>query len=168
MPADFVITRVKVHEARTRIDAARIGYNKMRRITRFVHERARAGAAAGTYSHGVLAASITAVGPIIAGEVVTSFIGSVLPYAASVERGARIHNIFPKGASEVFRFGDRERPQLRFIWRGRLVFTPHVPMAITTIGRSHPGQRGKRFLRKSLREAARVFNMRFVPGIGSF
>lgn len=168
MATEFVITRVKVHEARTRIDAARIGYNKMRRITRFVHSRAQAGALGGTYSRGVLAASITAVGPIIAGEQVTSFIGSALPYAASVERGAEIHDIFPKGMVHIFRFGDRERPQLRFIWRGRIVFTPHVPMASTTVGRSHPGQRGKRFLRKALREAARVFNMRFVPGIGSF
>lgn len=167
--ADFVITRVRVHEAQTRIDANRIGYNKMRKITRYVHMHARAGAAGGRYSRSqALAASITAVGPIIVGSRVVSFIGSTLPYAASVERGARIHDIFPKGAPHVFRFGDRHRPQLRFIWHGRLVFTPHVPMSPTTVFRSHPGQKGKRFLRKALMEAAVRFNMIFHPGIGSF
>jgi hypothetical protein len=57
---------------------------------------------------------------------------------------------------------------LSFIWRGRRVFTPHVPMAPYTIGKSHPGQRGKRFLRKAMILASQRYGFRFIPGIGSF
>lgn len=156
-----------------RVHISEIGYRNLQQVMRFVHLRARKGAAKGKYSKGALAASIYAHGPEIIptssdGCIVQGEIGSLLPYAASVERGAEIHNIFPKSAVHIFRFGSRRRPMLTFIWHGRRVFTPHVPMAPYTIGRSHPGQKGKRFLRSALLLAAARYNFRFVPGLGSF
>src|SRR5262245_4603199 len=97
--------QVKVNKAQVRITAARIGYAKMRRVMRYVHRHAQAGALGGPYSRtGALAASITAVGPFIIGTTTEAFVFSPLPYAASVERGARIHAIFPKNLPGVWRF----------------------------------------------------------------
>jgi hypothetical protein len=156
-----------------RVHIAEIGYNSCRKVLRFVHVRARRGAMGGRYATGALAASIFAEGPAIIpgpndGCTVQGVIGSLLPYAASVERGAEIHNIFPKLAPHVWRFGSKRKPQLSFIWRGRRIFTPHVPMVPGTIGRSHPGQRGKRFLRNAMLAAAVRYRWRFLPGYGDF
>lgn len=160
---------VRINRAQVNFHAERIGYAKMRRVARFVHNSAVRGATGGMYSRTqALAASITTIGPVITGSQVEAVIFSALPYAASVERGAEIHRIFPKGMPHVFRFGSRRPRQLRFVWRGRLVFTPHVPMSVLTIGFSHPGQRGKRFLRDALIKAAAFYQMTFIPGPGSF
>lgn len=67
-------------------------------------------------------------------------IGSNLPYAASVENGARRHPIAARRRASG--------GMLVFFWRreGRLVVTPEV---------LHPGQQGKHYLRDALDFAAR-------------
>lgn len=151
-----------------------MGYAECNRMMRYVQRHAQRGAMGGRYSRGnKLASSIYKRGPVIAaagndGVLVVGTVGSDLSYAASVERGAKIHPIFPKGAPHVFRFGSMRRPLLVFWWRGRHVFTPHVPMAPSTIGRSHPGQQGKRFLRQAMLRAAARYRAKFIPGPGSF
>jgi len=90
--------------------------------------------------------------------------GALHPYAASVEGGAKVHWIFPKGARGTIRFGAHEAPMLRFFWRkaGEVVFLPHIPGSPSTVGRSHPGQPGKSYLRKPLVIAAARHGMRVV------
>jgi hypothetical protein len=158
---------VRVNRARARTTVTGIGYNKLRKVIDYVHDGATRKATGGPYSGksgGIgLAASIYKQGPYIAGWSVYGFVGSKLLYAASVEHGARIHPIFPKAAVGVWRFGSRRRPQLRFLWRGKLVFTPHVPMSIHTLFSSHPGQKGKGFLLYGLTRAAVRYRMQFIP-----
>lgn len=162
---------VNVHELRLKIETDRLGVNQMRKVLAYTYRHAVIGATDGPYSReNKLAASLTPVGPILGGGGVSAHIFSPLNYAASVEVGAKIHPIFPKAAPHVYRFGAppriwRRRPQLRFIWRGRLVFTPHVPMSISRIGRSHPGQKGRHFMRKALERASVRYQMVFIPGI---
>lgn len=119
-----------------------------------IHDVAVRGARGGPYSKGTLAASIYKEGPQVIGYLARGEVGSRLSYADIVERGARPHNIFPRGSSHMFRFGDRKRPQLKFVWKGRIVFTPHVPMSPGRIGLSHPGQTGKHFLLKAAVQAS--------------
>jgi hypothetical protein len=112
-----------------------------------------------------LAQSIEVEGPVPLGTKVTSTVGSRLPYAASVELGAKIHPIWPKGAPHVYRFfgaGYNAPPKLKFYWRGRLVYTPQVPMAASTFFVSHPGQKGKRYLTKALAKAAIKYRMHLI------
>lgn len=160
-----------VHHPVLRTHIAAIGYGECRKVMRFVHLRAVRGASGGQYSRGTLAGSIYAAGPYIIptaadGSIVQGFIGSPLDYAASVEYGAEIHPIFPKGMPHVYRFGSKAPRQLKFFWRGRVVYTPHVPMSPGTIGRSHPGQRGKYFLRKAMLAGAARYGWRYFPGLG--
>jgi len=117
-----------------------------------VLQEMRAGAVAilsqGSYTTGELAASIELQGPKVYGTQVRGAVGSRLDKALVVHDGAKVHDIFPKGAAHVYRFGSRRRPQLRFFWRraGRVVFLPHIPGAAHKIGSSHPGMRGKKYL----------------------
>jgi hypothetical protein len=165
----MALNKVYMNKARVDIKMTRIGVGQARKVLRYVHRQAVIGATGGPYSRGQsLARSITTLGPIITGKIVRGTVFSPLSYAASVERGAKIHPIFPKGMAHVYRFGSKRPPQLRFIWRGRVVYTPQVPMGIRTIVRSHPGQKGKRFLRNALMQAAVRFQMRFIPGSQSF
>jgi hypothetical protein len=118
----------------------------------------------GPYSSGNLSESIVTEGPINIPDGVTGRVGSRLPYASSVESGAKVHPIFPKAMKGVYRFGSPRRPQLKFFWRrvGRTVMVPHIPISPRTIGRSHPGQKGKGYLRESLHDVARRHRMRVV------
>lgn len=160
--------RVFVNRAQVTLAATRIGFGQMRRVLRYAHRQAYQGAVGGPYSRtGALANSITSAGPFITGSQVLGTLFSPLSYAASVERGAEIHPIWPKGAQGIYRFGSKTPPQLKFWWRGRVVYTPHVPMSVRTIGLSHPGQKGKRFLRNALVKTAARYQMRFIPGPGS-
>lgn len=145
---------VRMHDAKLRIQSNAMAARYLRRVIDDIHDKAVRGATGGPYSTGRLAASIYKQGPTILGFRVTGEVGSNAPHAAIVERGARIHSIFPKTAPRVWRFGDKRRPQLKFEWRGKVVYTPHVPMSPTTIGRSHPGQTGKHFLLKAMTRAA--------------
>lgn len=122
-------------------------------------------ARSGQYATGRLAQSLHKVGPRPVGLRVEGSVRSDLNYAASVHNGAEIHQIFPRAAPHVYRFGSRRRPQLKFFWRrvGRVVFLPHIPGARSRIGRSHPGiAHGKHFLTIPLRDAARRHNLRVV------
>lgn len=153
---------VRVHHAQLRLQSTRIASRFLRKAIDDVHDIATRGARGGPYSTGNLARSIYKRGPIPMGTTVIGEVGSKLSYARIVERGAQVHNIFPKGEPHIFRFGDRRPRQLKFTWRGRVVYTPHVPMAPSTIGRSHPGQTGKHFLLKALVQTAAKRRMRIT------
>lgn len=167
-------TKVTVNEKQLQRTLSRLGISEARKILRFIQRRAIRGALGGPYSRtNALALSIRTSGPALVplggGDVmVFGAVYSRLNYAASVEHGAAIHPIFPKGAPHIYRFGSRRRPQLSFIWRGRRVVTPHVPMSASTIFRSHPGQRGKHFLVKALLEAVVFYRGRLIPGPRTF
>jgi hypothetical protein len=116
-----------------------------------IQVEAAANAAGGIYSNGRLADSIRRLsGPTPVGTTVTGSVGSRLSYAASVEGGAGIHPIFPKGAPHVYRFGVARRPMLKFTWHGRTVYMNQIPGGPGTVGRSHPGQRGKHYMVNAL------------------
>lgn len=153
---------VRVHQARLTLQSTRIASRALRRALDDVHDIATRGASGGSYSTGRLARSIYKRGPIPEGTRVVGSVGSTLSYARIVERGARVHSIFPKGMPHIYRFGDRRPRQLKFTWRGRVVYTPHVPMSPSTIGLSHPGQTGKHFLLKALIQTAAKRRMRIT------
>lgn len=121
-------------------------------------------AGSGPYATGALAASIHGDGPHVSGLRIRGSVGSDLPYATSVHDGAEIHPIFPKGMEGVYRFGRTGRPKLRFFWRrvGHVVYLPQVPGSRRKIGRSHPGQKGKKFLSEPMRRAGRRHGMRVI------
>lgn len=157
--------RVEVHTGRLRIQTSALMARRLNSVIGYVHRHAVMAASGGPYSTGRLASSIYRSGPYIQGWKSSGIVGSHLWYARIVESGAEVHNIFPRGAPRVYRFSGparRRRPQLRFVWRGRTVFTPHVPMAPSTVGRSHPGQQGKHFMLKSLTKAAVRFHMKLI------
>lgn len=119
-------------------------------------------ASSGSYSTGALADSIDKDGPRITGNIITGSVGSDLPYADVVHNGSPIHSIFPKAAKGVWRFGSQKAPQLKFYWRrlGRVVYFPHIPASLNTIGRSHPGFEGKKYLSRPLRVLGRAQGFR--------
>lgn len=119
-------------------------------------------AAVGPYTTGALARSIYKSGPMVTGKSVFGNVGTRKSYAKIVEGGAKIHDIFPKNAPHVYRFGRSRRPTLKFRWHGRVVYPNQVPMAPGTIGISHPGQRGKGFLIRPLRNAAIRHRMQII------
>ena len=116
----------------------------------------------GPYTTGKLAKSIYKSTPLITGKNVSGSIGSRKHYAKIVEDGARIHNIFPRRAAQVYRFGPSRRPTLKFEWRGRTVYPNQIPMAPGTVGISHPGQKAKHFLLRPLRNAAVRHRMQLI------
>lgn len=116
----------------------------------------------GPYTTGHLADSIDKDGPRFTGNIVTGSVGSDLEYADTVHNGSPIHEIFPKGARGVWRFGSQKAPQLKFYWRrvGRVVYFPHIPASINTYGSSHPGYKGKKYLSTPLRVFGRAQGFR--------
>lgn len=154
-----MVYSVRINHAQLQVQTMAGGTRYMRRVLDTIHDVAVRGARGGPYSTGRLAASIYKDGPIVLGYHATGEVGSHLSYASIVERGARIHDIFPKASSHVYRFGSRRKPQLKFVWNGRVVFTPHVPMSWTSVGRSHPGQPGKHFLLKAAIRASVRYRM---------
>lgn len=150
---------VRINHAQLQLQTMAGVGRHMNRVLDAVHDVAVRGARGGPYSKGTLAASIYKDGPIITGYHANGEVGSPLDYAGIVERGARIHDIFPRASSHVYRFGSRRKPQLKFVWNGRIVFTPHVPMSWSSVGRSHPGQPGKHFLLKAMVRASVRFQM---------
>lgn len=156
--------RVKVFKARLTVQAGILSGKRLRKVIDDVHDSATFNASRGPYSHTkALAASIEKAGPYFTGIGVTGKVFSRLPYAAAVEEGAKIHPIFPKGEPHIYRFGSKRPRQLKFVWHGRVVYTPHVPMGPRTIGRSHPGQKGKHYLRDAAIKAAIKWQMKFIP-----
>jgi hypothetical protein len=159
------MARVSIHKFAIRATSVRKARRVIAEVMREVETEAKLIVSHGPYSTGALAASIHGDGPHVSGVRISGSVGSDLPYAASVHDGAEIHPIFPKGMRGVYRFGRfAGRPQLRFFWRkrGRIVFMPQVPGSRAKIGRSHPGQRGKKFLTDPMKSAARRHGMRVV------
>lgn len=145
-------------QATSRAEALRLVDN----LLNDVELAAKVIASSGTYSTGRLADSIDKDGPRITGNIITGSVGSNLSYANVVHDGAGIHNIFPKAAPGVWRFGSRKSPQLKFYWRrlGRVVYFPHIPASLNTMGRSHPGFKGKKYLSTPLRVFGRAQGFR--------
>lgn len=150
---------VRINHAQLNVQTMAGVARHMRRVLDTVHDVAVRGARGGPYSKGTLAASIYKDGPVLTGYYGHGEVGSPLDYAIIVEKGARIHDIFPKASSHVYRFGDRKKPQLKFVWNGRIVYAPHIPMAWSSVGRSHPGQAGKHFLLKAMIRASVRYQM---------
>jgi hypothetical protein len=111
---------------------------------------------------GHLADSIEKDGPRIIGNIITGSVGSDLHYADIAHDGSPVHNIFPKKAPGVWRFKSRKAPQLKFYWRklGRVVYFPHIPASVNTLGRSHPGYKGKKYLSEPLQVFGRAQGFR--------
>jgi hypothetical protein len=154
---------VRINRAQVRVTSARAGVRIVRQVLYEVSFQANLILLRGDYSSGRLASSITIDGPHILPGRVTGTVGSNLPYAAAVHDGAKVHWIFPK-SSRAVRFGSHRRPQLKFYWRkaGRVVYLPHIPGSPSRIGRSHPGQEGKKYLTGPLRDVARRHGMRVI------
>ncbi len=155
-------TRVRLHRAEIYVNSHEAANRLMRQLLYEVEFLAKI-RAHGPYSANILSASIRSEHHNVP-DGVTGRVGSPLPYASSVEGGAEVHPIFPKSLPGVYRFGSHRRPQLKFFWRkvGRVVLVPHIPISPGTIGRSHPGQKGKRYLESSLRDVARRHRMHVV------
>lgn len=137
----------------------------LRLVTNLLNDVALAAkviASSGSYATGQLADSIDIDGPRVEGGLIVGSVGSDLPYANVVHDGAARHNIFPKAAPGLWRFGDRGRPQLKFYWRklGRVVYFPHIPASPNTMGFSHPGFKGKKYLSTPLRVFGRAQGFR--------
>lgn len=116
----------------------------------------------GPYTTGHLASTIHKEGPHVTGRLVTGSVVATAPYAQIAHDGSPIHEIYPKGEPHVYRFGSRKAKQLKFLWHGRTVYTPHVPMSPGKIGLSHPGYKGKKFLSIPLRAMARLYGFRYM------
>jgi hypothetical protein len=144
------MARTRVYTAILRVETMAMATKLGEKVLTELQLGAKENATGGPYSRGALAASIYKHGPIAAGTTVTGTVGSRLDYANIVEVGAKIHDIFPKGAPHVYRFGRHRRPMLRFVWRGKLVYMHQIPGSPTKIGLSHPGQRGKHYIAKAL------------------
>jgi hypothetical protein len=155
---------VRLNRAEIRVETMAMALRLARQFLYEVEFEAKIIAARGTYASGALATSIFTDGPHVIGDRVTGRVGTELPYAASVHSGAKVHAIFPKGSVGVWRPGDRHRPQLKFFWRkrGRTAYFPHIPGGPATVGRSHPGQKGKEFISEPMRDAARRHSMRYI------
>lgn len=155
-------TTVRVFQLRLRQQSIRIARRYADEILDEMQDTARINALSGEYSKGRLAASVYKSGPFSEGTVVTGSVGSRLSYAGVVEKGARVHNIFPKGAPKVYRFGRKRRPMLKFMWRGRITYFNQIPGAPGTVGRSHPGMRGKHWLSRAIVTVAARHRLRVV------
>jgi hypothetical protein len=153
---------VRVYHAILAAQTTRLASRYVGRILDEILAEATSIAAVGPYTTGELARSIYKAGPMRTGRNVIGNVGSKKSYAKIVEGGAKIHNIFPKRAPHVYRFGRQRRPTLKFEWHGRTVYPNQVPMAPGTIGISHPGQKGKGFLIRSLRNAAVRHRMQII------
>jgi hypothetical protein len=142
--------RTVVYRAQLRVDTIAIATRVTTKVLAQLEFETRQNATGGPYSHGHLAASVYKEGPTVLGTKVVGKVGARASYARIVETGARVHDIFPKGAPHAYRFGRARRPMLRFVWRGRLVYMHQIPGGPGRIGLSHPGQSGKHFLAKAL------------------
>lgn len=118
----------------------------------------------GPYTTGHLASTIAKEGPHVSGRLVTGSVVARASYASIAHDGAGVHNIFPKDAPHLWRFGSRRKPQLKFYWRraGRTVYAPHIPMSPNFLGISHPGYKGKKFLSTPLRALSRIFGFKYI------
>lgn len=140
----------------------RISQRQADKVMKDMQRVARLNASGGEYSRGNLARSIFRSGPLILGYSANGTVGSRLKYAKIVEKGAKVHDIFPKGAPHVYRFHGNRRPMLKFVWRGRVRYFNQIPGGPGTIGRSHPGMRGKHYLARAMVRVAARYRLRVV------
>lgn len=151
----------QVYQVQLRTQTMRIARRRADKVLDAMQDQARENALLGPYSKGNLARTIYRSGPFVVGFTASGTVGSRASYARAVEKGARVHNIFPKGQT-VYRFGRVERPALKFQWHGRTVYFNQIPGGPGTIGRSHPGQRGKHYLARALVSVAARYNLRVI------
>lgn len=151
----------QVYQVRLRNQTMFIARRRADKVLKAMQDQARVNASIGPYSKGNLARTIYRSGPFITGFTASGTVGSRAAYAVAVEKGARVHNIFPKGVT-MYRFGRVKRPALKFQWHGRTVYFNQIPGARSTIGRSHPGQRGKHYLSRALVSVAARYNLRVI------
>jgi len=118
----------------------------------------------GPYTTGHLSSTIEKEGPHVSGRLVTGSVVAHASYATIAHDGPEVHNIFPKDAPHLWRFGSRHKPQLKFYWRraGRTVYAPHIPMSPNFLGISHPGYKGKKYLSTPLRTLSRIFGFKYI------
>lgn len=149
--------RVRINIPKAYAVAGRDAEAFMERVLQEMRAGAIAILAHGEYVTGEMAASIELQGPKVYGTQVRGAVGSRLDKALVVHDGAKVHDIFPKASSHTYRFGSRRRPQLKFFWRraGRIAYFPHIPGSPRTVGRSHPGMRGKKYLEIPLQVVGR-------------
>lgn len=134
------MARIVLHRIQVKRESDQVALRFTRKILREIQFQARLKLFSGPYTTGALARSIQVQGPFIEARRTSGSVGSDLDYAASVEKGARPHEILPRGV------------RLKFYWRrvGRVVSLPFV---------DHPGQRGKGYLRRAAEEVGRRHNM---------
>ena len=156
------MARVTVYRVELRAQSIFMARRVANRVLDEMQDAARINAATGQYSKGHLSASVYKTGPLVQGRTIHGTIGSRLSYAASVEKGARVHDIFPKGAPHVYRFGAKRRPMLKFVWHGHVVYMNQIPGGPGTVGRSHPGQKGKHWLSKATAEVGLRKGLRVI------
>lgn len=141
----------------------RISQRQADKVMRDMQRVAKLNASGGEYSRGGrLARSIKRHGPLILGYSANGTVYSDLSYARVVEKGAKRHDIFPKGAPHIYRFHGNQRPMLKFVWRGRMRYFNQIPGGPGTIGRSHPGMRGKHYLARAMVRVAARYRLRIV------
>lgn len=153
---------VRVYHATLLLQSTRMASRFADKVLKEMQIEAKANAAGGTYSKGRLAETIRRSGPDTIGRTVVGSIYSRSPYAASVEGGAKVHEIFPKGSPHTLRFGHKKRPMLKFIWHGHMVYLNQIPGGPGTVGRSHPGQSGKHYMSRAMVGTAVRFGLRVV------
>ena len=152
----------QVFQVQLRNQTMLIAQRQADKVLRQMQAAARENAAGGEYSKGGnLARSIKRTDATVVGYTASGSIYSRLAYAVVVEKGAKVHNIFPKGVS-TYRFGPVTRPALKFTWHGRTVFFNQIPGGPRTIGRSHPGMKGKHYMARALVSVAARNNMRAI------
>lgn len=155
-------THTRVFRVELRAQSLAIAKRAASRILTELEVEAKINAAGGKYSKGTLSRSVYKSGPMAEGSVIRGSVGSRSPHARVVEFGARVHNIFPKGAPHIYRFGPKRRPMLKFIWHGHMVYMNQIPGGRGTVGRSHPGMRGKHWLGKALVSVALRNRLRVI------
>jgi hypothetical protein len=153
------MSNYQVYEAQLLKQTARITRRQADKVLKSVQEEARENALVGEYSKGNLAKTIYRSGPFVRGYSASGTVGSRASYAKAVEKGARVHDIFPKGMT-VYRFGKVKAPALKFQWRGRTVYFNQIPGVRGTVFKSHPGQKGKHYLSRALMSVAARYNLR--------
>jgi hypothetical protein len=156
------MARVFMYKAALQATSRQEAFRLVNDLLTNVELAAKVIAGVGPYTSGRLADSIQKDGPRITGNMVSGDVGSDLSYADTAHDGAPIHAIFPKAAPGVYRFGSRKAPQLKFYWRrvGKAVYFPHIPASVNTLGRSHPGYRGKKYLSTPLQVFGRAQGFR--------
>lgn len=158
------MARVRVYRAQLRVKSLAIATRIVEQVAFEIEQQATVICLHGPYTTGNLALQMYRRPPVVTGDRVAARVGNRASYARIAHDGAKIHDIFPKGAPRTYRFGRARRPTLRFFWRrvGKTVWMNQIPGGPNTVGRSHPGYAGKKFLVRPLIDVAARHNMNIV------